>query len=61
MIVNKKGYDYLSKENILWLHGILAILIFISHIPNYLGLWTGSALGSVMQSFGGWCVGLFFF
>ena len=61
MFINKLGYDFLSKENTLWLHGVLAICVFACHIPSYLGLWTGTALGSILQSFGGWAVALFFF
>lgn len=61
MFINEKGYDFISKENTLWLRGILALLVFVSHLPNYLGFFVGSKLGSVLQSFGSWCVAIFFF
>lgn len=60
-MINKEGYDFISKENTLWFHGFLAVLVFISHIPSYLSIWSGSIIGSILQSFGSWCVGCFFF
>ena len=60
-IINQNDYDYLSKENTLWIRGMLAVAIFICHIPNYIGLFSGSVLGSVLSSFGAPCVAIFFF
>ena len=61
MFLNKSDYDFILKDNTIWLHGVLAILVFVSHLPNYMGLFLGNTLGSVLQSYGSWCVALFFF
>lgn len=53
--------NYLSKDNTNALKGLLAIVVFVCHLPSYLGLFSDQLAGSLLVCFGSPAVGLYFF
>lgn len=61
MIKSMKKTDCLSRNNTVAIKGLLALVVFICHLPSYLGLLSDSILGRMIGCLGSPAVGIFFF
>lgn len=61
MVNPVRDNNYLSLHNTVALRGILALAVFICHLPSYLGLFANTLFGRMIVCLGSPAVGIFFF